>query len=52
MVLNYVKLGCTVSFIKYLAGVVSLIFQPKSLIRNIITFRALNSLNLLELTEN
>ena len=49
MTLNRVKLGRTVTFMKYLASVVSLIFLPKTLIRNKITFRLSNSLNLAEL---
>ena len=32
MILNLVKLGRTVNFMKYLASVVSLIFLPKTLI--------------------
>ena len=38
MTLNRVKLGRVVTFIKYLASVVSLIFLPKTLIWNKITF--------------
>ena len=34
MILNRVKLGRAVTFIKYLASVVSLTFQPKTLIWN------------------
>ena len=50
--LNRVKLGRAVTFMKYLASVVSLIFLPKTLIWNKITFRASNSLNLEELMLN
>ena len=49
MTLNCVKLGRAVTFMKYLAGVVSLIFLAKTLIWNKITFPASNSLNLPEL---
>ena len=52
MTLNRVKLGCTVTFMKYFAGVVSLILLPKTLFSNKITFAASNSLNLAELVEN
>ena len=52
MTLNRVKLGRAVSFIKYLASVVSLIFLTKTLIWNKITFAASNSLNLAELEVN
>ena len=52
MSLNRVKLGCAVTFIKYLASVVSLTFLRKTLIWNKITFSALNSLNLAELVLN
>ena len=38
MTLNRVKLGRTITFMKYLAIVVSLIFLPKTLIWNKITF--------------
>ena len=43
------KLGRAVTFIKYLASVVSLTFIPKTLIWNKITFSASNSLNFAEL---
>ena len=43
-----VHLGCAVTFMKYLAGVVSSIFLSKTLIWNKITFRLLNLLNLRE----
>ena len=47
-----VKLGRAVTFMKCLASAVSLIFLPKTLIWNKITFPASNSLNLAELVEN
>ena len=46
MTLNCVKLGRAVTFMKYLASVVSLIFLAKTLIWNKITFPASNSQNL------
>ena len=46
MTLNRVKLGRAVTFIKYLASIVSLIFLPKTLIWNKITLRPSNLLNL------
>ena len=52
MALTRVKLGRTVTFIKYLASVVSLIFLARSLIWNKITFPASNLLNLPELMVN
>ena len=52
MALNHVKLGRTVTFVKYLASVVSLIFLPKTLISNKITFQVLNLVNLAELVVN
>ena len=52
MILNRVKLGRTVTFMKYLAGVVSLTFLLKPLIWNEITFPASNLLNLVELVVN
>ena len=51
MTLNHIKLGRTVTFTKYLASVVSLIFLAKTLILNKITFPALNLLNFAELVE-
>ena len=39
MTLNRVKLGRAVTFMKYLASVISLIVLPKILIWNKITFR-------------
>ena len=52
MTLNSVKLGRTVTFMKYLANVFSFIFLPKTLIWNTITSRLSNSLNLAELVVN
>ena len=52
MTLNRVELGCAVTFMKYVASVVSLIFLLKILIRNKITFPASISLNFAELVEN
>ena len=52
MAVNHVKLGRTVTFMKYLSSVVSLIFLPKTLNWNKITFLASNSLNLAELVVN
>ena len=49
---NPVNLGRAVTFIKYLASVVSLIFLPKTLIWNKIPFPTSNSLNFAELVEN
>ena len=51
MTLNRV-VGRAVTFMKYLARVVSLAFLPKVLIWNKITFPASNSLNFAELVEN
>ena len=48
MTLNCVKLGRAVTFTKYLASVVCLIFLAKTFICNKITFPASNSLNLTE----
>ena len=45
------KLGRAVTFMKYLASVVSLIFLPKTLIWNKITSSASNLLNFAELVE-
>ena len=50
--LNRVKLGRAVTFMKYLASVVSLIYLAKILIWNKITFPSSNSLNLAELVVN
>ena len=52
MALNRVKLGAAVTFMRYLASVVSLIFLPKTLIWNKIAFLASNLLNFAELVEN
>ena len=52
MTLNRVKLGRAVTFKKYLASVVSLIFLPETSIWNKTTFPAANSLNLTELNVN
>ena len=52
MTLNGVKLWRAVIFMKYFASVVSLIFVPKTLIWNKITFPVSNSLNFGELVEN
>ena len=52
MTLNSVNLGHTVTFMKYFASVVSLIFLPKTLIWHKIMFSASNSLNFAELAEN
>ena len=52
MILNRLKLGRTVTFMKYLASVVSLIFLAKTLIWNKINFPTLNLMNLAELVEN
>ena len=52
MTLNRVKPGLAVKFMKYLANVVSLIFLPKTLVWNKITFTASNSLNFGQLVEN
>ena len=52
MILNRVKLGLEVTFMKYLASVVSLIFLPKTLIWNKITFPVSKSLSFAELVEN
>ena len=52
MTLNHVKLGRAVTFMKYLACVVSLISLAKTLIWNKITFPAAKSLDLAELVVN
>ena len=52
MALNRVKLGRAVTFMKYLASVVSLIFLPKIFIWNKTPFLPSNSLNLAELVVN
>ena len=52
MALNHVKLRRAVTFLKYLASVVFLLFLLKTLIRNKIAFPASNLLNFAELVEN
>ena len=52
MTINRVKLGRTVTFMKYLGSVVSLIFLAKTLIWNKTMFPETNSLNLAELVVN
>ena len=52
MTLNRVKLGRAVTFMKYLASAVSLIFLSKTLILNKIKFWLSNLLNLAELVGN
>ena len=52
MTLNRVKLGRAVTFMKYLASVVSLLFLVKTLTWNKIALPASNSLNLAELVVN
>ena len=52
MTLNRVKLGRAVTFMKYFAGVFSLIFLRKTLIWNKVRLRLSNSLNLAELVVN
>ena len=52
MTINRVKLGPTVTFMEYLASVVSLTFPPKILIWNKIVFPTSNLLNLAELVVN
>ena len=52
MTLIHVKLGRTVTFMKSLARVVSLIFLPKTLIWNKIKFPASDLLDFAELVEN
>ena len=49
MTLNRVKLGRAVTFMKYLASVVSLIYLAKTLIWNKMTFPTSNSLNFAEM---
>ena len=51
MTVNCLKLGRAVTFTKYLASVVSLIFLAKTLIWNKINFRSLNLMNFAELVE-
>ena len=52
MTLNRLKLGLAVTFMKYLASIVSLIFLAKTLISNKINFPTLNLRNLAGLVEN
>ena len=52
MIVNRLKLGCTITFTKYLASVVSLIFLAKTLIWNKMNFPTLNLMNLAKLVEN
>ena len=52
MTLYRVKVGRAVTFMKYLASVVSLIFLAKSLISNKITLPTSNLLNLAEVVVN
>ena len=52
MTLNRVKLGRAVTFMKYLASVVSLIFLVKTLIWNKINFPTSNLLNLSDMVKN
>ena len=52
MTLNRVKLGIAVTFMKYFANTVSLIFLPKTLIWNKITVRLSNLPNFAELVVN
>ena len=49
---NDVKLGRAITFMKYFASTVSLIFLPKTLIWNKTTFLASNLLNFAELVKN
>ena len=49
---DLVKLRRAVTFMTYLASMVSLILLPKSLIWHKITFPASNSLNFADLVEN
>ena len=52
MTVNRLKLERAVTFMKYLASLVSLIFLAKTLIWNKINFPTLNLMNLAELAEN
>ena len=54
MTLNRVKLGCIVTFMKYIASVVSFLIYllPKTLNWNKITVSVLNLLNLAELVRS
>ena len=52
MTLNCIELGRAVTFMKYLASVVYLIFLAKTLIWNKITFPASDLFNFAEVVEN
>ena len=52
MTLNRVKLWPGVTFMKYFASVISLVFLPETLIWNKTTFSASSSVNLAELVVN
>ena len=52
MTLNRIELGRAVTFMKYFASLVSLIFLTKTLIWNKITFPISNSLKFAELVVN
>ena len=52
MTLNRVKLRRAFTFMIYFASIVPLIFLPKTLIWNKMTFLTSNSLNFAELVEN
>ena len=52
MTANRLKLGCAVTFMKYLASVVPLIFLKKPLIWNKINYSTLNLMGLAEPVEN
>ena len=52
MNVNCVKLGRAVTFMEYLASVISLIILAKTLIWNKITFPVSNLMNFAELVEN
>ena len=52
MTLNRLKLGRAVTFMKYLASLVSLIFLVKTLIWNKINFPTSNLLNLSDMVKN
>ena len=52
MTVNCLKLGPAVSFMKYLASVLSFIFLAKTLIWNKINFPTLNLMDLAELMQN
>ena len=52
LILNRVKLEHTVIYIKYIVGIVPLIYQPKTSIWNRMVISVSNSLKVLELVEN